>query len=487
MVSYSIDASVYAFPFKEGISDPNEIISYYQAINDLYEVIIEKQPHDKKYYLFLRDIELINDNDELNLLAQNISQLDQMSRNANIPITLREAQKFIGTIIKRLLPVAALDSNPLSEIIIFENWFNIEDVTFTAGKSPSLPNDLTQKINNEKLRENTKKNIVKIAYLNKYIYNNDNIHNIILGNYVTSKTITLINYEFDVKMNFGFYSEYGTKYTYKIKNAPLNNVCISNKNVGISTLDALVNNNHNYNDWEKALDDAQKNFKDHLVFGPKVNESLEEYINKINDENKKYKLGNQKIINWIKEGPDTLYENLKALNFFLDKADLTLVPKNKNERYHCCKKCEGNACPEDEEKGYSCKGKCEFLEICGSNIRYFGVDCVDERWQDKNDTSGFVKEDREKMNSENVKEKYWIHLRPKTMACDDNLWFMTLRIHFRYLGNGKIEIGWIGRHLYLPCKKRDHIHECNRGECPLNPKSPLHDPNVDELTNYLKQ
>jgi hypothetical protein len=57
----------------------------------------------------------------------------------------------------------------------------------------------------------------------------------------------------------------------------------------------------------------------------------------------------------------------------------------------------------------------------------------------------------------------------------------------------KIEIGWIGRHLYLPCPLKDNntnlIQDCGREtECQINPKcTALHDPNADELTNFLKQ
>jgi len=137
MNNYSIDASVYAFQFKEGISDPNEIYSYYKTINDLYEVIIEKQPRNKKFYLFLRDIELINDFDELNLIEQDISLLDQMLKKANIAINSRDTRKMFETIITRLNPAIsnnASDNDRLPEKVMFENWFNIEDIKFKDDK-----------------------------------------------------------------------------------------------------------------------------------------------------------------------------------------------------------------------------------------------------------------------------------------------------------------------------------------------------------------
>jgi hypothetical protein len=54
----------------------------------------------------------------------------------------------------------------------------------------------------------------------------------------------------------------------------------------------------------------------------------------------------------------------------------------------------------------------------------------------------------------------------------------------------KIEIGWIGRHLYRPlCPKRETPLDCKRlTECPLNTENPKYDPDEkNRFTNYLKQ
>jgi len=458
MISYSIDASVYAYPFKKDIPDQNEIYIYYKTIEDLYEVIIKKQPRNRKFYLF-KDIVLLFDYKELNLLERDILILDKMSMKAKIPFTFRDAQKNLRKIFNKLLSTTDL----LSKKIMFENWFNIKDVKFKYDKYPPLP-ELDDKIDNKYLLENIKKNIAKIAYLNEYVYKNNNIHNITIGNNISSQTITVTNWKFKVIMTSG----------YKIKNAPLS-VCINTQNVNVSNLDALVKNNYKFQsgEWKRALNEAKVDFKNRLEFGLDVRANLKEYTKRIDEESKKeYKLSDrQRIADWMKEGPNALYENLKALNDFMTNADLSTTRRNQGERYR-----------------YSCKGKCEFLEVCGSNIRYFGVDCVDERWGHK--SNSFVIEDRKKMDSKDNKNVYWTHLRPKSFECDDPLWFLTFRIHFRLLKPytaKKIEIGWIGRHLYLPCRKKDNISDCKRPDCPVNPKSPLHDPKADELTNYLKQ
>jgi hypothetical protein len=262
--------------------------------------------------------------------------------------------------------------------------------------------------------------------------------------------------------------------------------------VNISTLNVLVNNYYNYKpgEWKKALNDAKSQFKNHIEFNNNVETNLIKYTDKIEKEYEKsfkYKEKKRKfeIEKWIEEGPNTLYENLKALYNFLTNANLKPIKKDKRERYHCCKKCERKPCP-DGEDGYICKNKCDLLEICGSNIRYFGVDCTDERWEHYNDI--FVKNDRTIKDNAGVENKYWMHLKPKSKHCDDPLWFLALRIHFRYIDSTKkIEIGWIGRHLYVPCPKRNDFSKCERPECPLNPISNDNDSNADELTNYLKQ
>ena len=363
-----------------------------------------------------------------------LDQIDKRLRNNGSKRRMRTAQYLFDMIISKI------GSNKY-KYIMFEKWFNIEDVEFKDVNYPPLPEEINEKTSNEELIKNTQKNITKIAYLNEYVYKNDELHNIILNDCIGTKSIPPIaGVEYYIKMTDN----------YIIKNAPprVNNT--GNQKVNIAGLDALTKNDFNYSgEWQKALKDAKEHFKDHLKFGREVESGLEEYINIINGEAQNlYGANQQKFNKWMEEGPNTLYENLKALDDFLTKSDLNPVPKNENERYHCCKRYEGKVCPEDEKKGYSCKGKCEFLEACGSNIRYFGVDCVDELWIHKNNE--LVEEDRTRMNSEGGESKYWIHLRPQRLKKDTPLGFLSLRIHFRPLGAGKIEIGWIGRHLYLP-------------------------------------
>lgn len=439
MINYSIDASVYVCPF-QGVPDITEIEKYYDIIYEL-DKLITKHPQYRKFYLFEEDMKLIRKYHNINFTKENISKFNQILKS-KYP---KRNMEWIMYLTERL--ISNMD-NKKKEYIMFERWFNIEDVKFKDGNYPLLPGEIDKNINNKELKKNTKKNIAKIAYLNEYIYKSNKIHSIILDDCIKTESIPpMTNVEFEIKMTDN----------YIIKNAPLKVENSLNQKVNISKLEALTKNDFKYksDEWEEALNDAKEHFKDHLIFGLEVEASLDEYVKKIKKESNELSEANKDIFSeWMEEGPNTLYENLKALDDFLDKSDLKLARKNSDVRYHCCKKkCDGKICPETQNKNFSCKGKCEFLEACGSNIRYFGVDCVDELWKHKKNKD--VEKARTRKNSEGSESKYWIHLRPQKIEYDTDLGFLTLRIHFRPFGAGKIEIGWIGKHLYLPSSTKE--------------------------------
>jgi hypothetical protein len=470
MISYSIDASVYAYPFQKTPSDPSEIYKYCKNINDLCDIVNVKQPRNKKIYLSSRDIKKIAKNRELNFIVQDINVLKQVfNENDNEINILDEAYVSLDNFFNRFLFTSIEDKLP--EKIIFENWFNIENVSYDNNKIFSLPDDINKALNNKDLKKYATKNIAKIAYLNEYIYKNDKLHCLILGCNIPSQTININSAEFNIIMAHGSNINNGKTYNYVIKDAPQQNISIENQSINISTLDTLIMSapNSPQRKWETVLNDAEKDFK-HLKICPEVKASLKQYINTINIEKNKLPKDVERIDKWIEEGPSSIYENLKALNIFVSTAKLYPVPINSGERY-CC------------------NDKCEFYKSCGSNIRFFGVDCCDESDGIKGNIH--AEADRKRKSSDGDYPIYWTHLRLRSYSCDDPLWFLTLRIHFRLLeplSARKIEIGWIGRHLYRPCPKKKKNLDCNdRLECSLNQKSSLYDLNADELTNYLKQ
>jgi len=525
MNNYSIDASVYAFPFANmtgDIKEAEEIKKYCNTINKICYLAMNRgkwEKRDKKYFFFYRDLELIYKYKEVFLFSLGaVNKMQQiLIKNKISYINVSQVQKRFINLLNELRNINIISNDQKKSDflekwqkgVIFEKWFNIEDINFKQNKEPSLPDEVCKKLGSQDLINNAKKNIAKISYLNKYVYKNEMLHNIVLSNSISAQSIP-IDAEFDVTMAKGHYLEKKNKISYKyiIKNAPFKNININNQNVNICALDALVDfkydsNLHNvsyiqYNldRWKKVLNSSQKNFMDHIVFGSEVKSALTQYLKKIFNErhlllsDKKNNLKKiEEIDTWMKEGPNTLYENLKALNDFIASGNINKIKKNKNERYHCCKIkiCEGKACHEFiSTSNFHCARKCEFLEVCGSNIRYFGVDCSDEILSDKK--NDFVKKERTKKNKEGIESKYWMHIKPKNILCYDSVWFMTLRVYFKNLGYDKIEVGWIGRHLYIPCRK-DQKNECRRQECPLNQFNPKNQPydHAKELENYLRQ
>ena len=244
-------------------------------------------------------------------------------------------------------------------------------------------------------------------------------------------------------------------------NNKIKKVYINTQNINISNFDTLINNNCKYSNlWEQALDDAILQFGNHLEFVPDVKKNLNEYVNKINKEKIKlnskikkrqiYKYFKERYEYWDEEGPDTLYEYLKAINDFLINVDISKFQKNKDGNYFC------------------------------RNIKFFGIDCSDENMLAKNNLD--VKKDRTIKDSQGNDNIYWMHLKPISMQCDNTLRFLTLRIHFRYLGNGKIEIGLIGRHRYLPCTDANKRANCPPGiNCTRHPN---YIPKVGKLEDF---
>ena len=204
MINYSIDGSVYAYPFQERLPNVEELYDYCKIINDLHDVIIEKQPRHKKYFLFSRDIKLVNGIKELNFCEKEYSLFTQIVKdNLKKPILVKDAQDLLNEIWNRLLPYN-LNSNSneqndndvqdenkgdLSRHIIFEKWFNIENIVFKSSKDVSLISDTLKRINSIELRENTIKNIALIAALNRYVYLSSDNHHIIAGRQLLTETI----------------------------------------------------------------------------------------------------------------------------------------------------------------------------------------------------------------------------------------------------------------------------------------------------------
>ena len=462
MNNYYIDASIYANPLQKNIEEKGintEILDeYFDRIRALYEIIIYNQPRHIKYFLADRDFEFLR-TCNLDLLQIDISKL---SLDKYYLSNLGLAQDLLNAIYKKLC-------NALIHIE-FNKWFRILDLEFNS--EPILSDDISMYIRNDELRNNTIKNIAIIAALNEYVYKNSKTHKIILSNDINLDCVQ-ITADLSIDMDFSPGRDKNNNkviYKCKIKNFPNNDILqIKNQNVEISKLNALTESNYIYSwnmDHNTFLDKVKKEFA-YIEFGLGCAKGMEQYRRKINIKQQEILKKNKMIISkdfkdieqWKNQFYDVLYANLEALNDFLSNNNIAGIKK-------------------DDECYHGCEDGCDKIQYCGAHIRYFGADCVDETREDKKNR--YVKLGRTFDNS-----IYWLHLRPYTMSCDATLWFLCMRIHFRWIETNKIEIGWIGMHLFAPCRKRDPVNgtvkNCIRLECPR-----YKDPKGDEYINFRK-
>jgi len=488
----------------------NEIMDYYKTIKDLsfvLNIIFERQTRNVKCFLFAKDIRLIRKYSNIDLAkitGKSVSLLDQTLEVITPALDMEDIKNLLVILLSKLqfidLPdnfgnqrtfdnlITRLDSATnyrIQDKIIFEKWFDIENVTFNKVDENSnslpelqLPEYISKTIQSEDIKDNLKRNFAIIASLNKYVYGNYDIHKIVLSDSLVSNVSTEIpiTANFNINMTKPDQKYYNGQVDHKIWNFPPDNkIHLENQEVGISGLSELIKNTIQKKTWEIAYNDAVRDFK-HLEFGLEVKISIAQYDKKIKDECAKFLSRPdelKKIAEWVNAYPDAIYENLKALNDFVESmiAIDKQFQKDNNEIFHC--------------ESY----KCSLFRDCCSHIHFFGVDCVTETM--KHRENSFVKKDRYKKSSSGKKEYFWEHLRIISFPCDDPLWFLTLRIHFRRdEKNKKIEIGWIGRHLYLPCDTVNNLPECKRNArsdcpCPLHPSN--YDKNLDDLDNFLRQ
>lgn len=467
MNNYSIDASVYACQENIPVKD------YIKTVIKLYNLICEDKPRDKRYYLFEKDIEFLRNNN-LDFAQLNLNSLPKKKPFDYI-------QELLNIIYDKVLSNSTLDTHStkifLSKYISFEKWFNIIDINFNSP--PILSPDLSEEINNINLKTNLKKNIAIIEALNKYVYKNTEIHKIISSmNEVNDISITT-DYDIILKKSSYINTNGETQYyTHRIKNLPRGDpakkeivkIQINNQIVKNSTLATLLESNANLQLW----DNWENKFSDYIEFGPECRVGIKQYLNKIELEKAKI-LDERKLFEiekWLKQLPNVLYENLKALQDCL----------------HIIKKPEGLGY--DERYNDNCNSTCERYLECASYFRLFGLDCVNDREKNKNNL--FMLQDRIKKSLYGEKIEFWHHLRIYSYKCYNDLWFLSLRLYFRWISSNRIEIGWIGRHLYQPCERRNKesnkIIYCEREkDCPRNQKCSLHNTNISDYDNFLKQ
>jgi len=516
MTNYTIDGSVYNYPFNNTQPNINELDIYYMDVKYLYDLLFKKQDRYNKqtgckhYYLLQDDIKLtmeyLGQHKKGYTVPSSITPEENKEidwSKAIIDSRINDIKTTLGKLFRNLgytenNNIVQYAEDEITEHIKIDSWFDIEDVTFKPDKQLLLPDDILLKIQDQNQRENTKKNLAIIAALNRYVYQGNMTHNLIMSKSITTKVIPLKDTGFDITMKQGDHKiNDESSFHYKIKNLPVKNIHIDDQKINVSSIHELIKDSNIMHSISEAYEEAKKCFKDQIEFGLEVNDSIKQYEQKIAvmsstcspDERKKIK-------NWLKICPDILYENIKTLSNSVSSMGTNIENRNLDERWHCCRgkringnKCDKNACPE-----ISCIDKCDFLETCGSYIHFFGADCIDDHRNNFNTSinTTFMIKDRTRKNSQGVDSVYWHHIRINTISCDDNLWFLTLRIYFKQFSNNKIEIGWIGRHLYNRCRYCNDLptlrNECKRRDsCSRNPDPKRENLKICEYGDFLKE
>ena len=203
MTNYTIDGSVYTYPFHNTQPDIKEIDVYSRDVLDLYSLLFQKQDRYvkqigcKHYFLFRNDIKLVMEFIEQFVLKNRTVPSSDDSKGDDQKIIDSRIRDIFNVLIriitrKKHVESSSMDQygeNETTEQMRLDSWFDIEDVTFLPGKEPLLPDDILVKITDQSQRENIKKNLAIIAALNKYVYKNNITHNIIMSKNITEKTI----------------------------------------------------------------------------------------------------------------------------------------------------------------------------------------------------------------------------------------------------------------------------------------------------------
>jgi len=490
MNNFTIDGSVYTFPFHATEINKREIDNVYRDVVKLLLLIqddYKKQSGNNHYYFSKDDITCFFNRCKKPMYTVS-GDFFKKEENYNFIFTRYKA--VIEGVTAQFEKMGFrnggknIQESNLGAFTRIDSWFNIEDVANINEEEPLLDDDFTKKIYDNERLTNLKKNITVIAALNKYVYKNDGQHSLVLSSNLPDSHINAKNVKCDILM------KKGVAYQYRIKNMPMENICIENQKIDVTYLEHTIYETNRIAKKEFQYD-KNNNPEGNLVYGQDVDNSIKQYNEKIlnmrNNENR------EKIDKWLNIYPDILYKNLKTLNEYVTYNDFSETLSNSGERYHCCKDkiVNDKNCNENSCLGVSsCKKKCKFLERCGSNIHYFGLDCVDEfRKRDLE-----LQDDRKWKDCHGAESLYLQHLRLKTVGlCDHPLWFLSLRIHFRHIiidNKHKIEIGWIGRHLFMGCplKKENRLQDCKRRfECPVHPDCNVHDKGAKDLDNFRKQ
>jgi len=406
--NYLIDASVYSLPNQIPDELNKETIKLYDEylsnLNNLFEFIGSTDRNLKiNYFLFSKyDIELLIKNNMLFFDKTNIQRIRKS------PELKKENKKRIDSLeifilneINKLQWIG--QKNKPEKISTIESYIGIDDIEINE-KISCIPN-----ISNVCLAKTFNKNLGILAFLNDKIYKRTDITKIITNNYENEYNINVSIQK--IKHNFN---------KLECQNIIITS-CIINSNI-------KELKKRKFSSIDDTLKNAKTDFKDTIEFSNKINESINEYEEILAKLRYDRNIDIEKIDNYKLIYPVIVYDCFNTL----DKLVKYYKFKNKQNlpepisRKITCRNISTNDV---------CKKCCGYLKLCG-------FDCSDENENDLKNVNA--------INERTIDNKlYRIHLKPYSITRDTKYADLTLRIYFRW-DNDKIQVGWIGKHLYLP-------------------------------------
>jgi hypothetical protein len=422
--NYLVDASVYALPESIPESPNKELANLYKEyINNLDLLIKFISPHEEtkinkflkvNRFLFSRnDLKLLDDNN-LEFSRPNKGKLEKILNNCKEKYIVHDLWNWYSTLINYLYNKNKKEDDnskqdtdykqsPKSgKLRIFEDYMGISKIDVKVN-SPCEP-DLAKDIKNTCLSDNLRKNIYKLAFLNKCVYKTSDITSIITTSNENKCNLDISIENIDHKFN-------------NIQNRIwISKGLVKNKNLYEIKSEKFTSIREMLN---KIL--SENIFDATLTFSNTVKNSIDEYENKLSELLDKTSGDIKKDIEFYKiEYSDTVYDCLCILEKLVqfskeDSAPIFSLPLSKNF--------------EDCEKWIRCNDICK---MCRGYLRICGYNCSGENTKREYDGDLYV-----------------IHLKPYSENIESqekHLVDLTLRIYFRW-DNEKIKIGYIGRHL----------------------------------------
>jgi hypothetical protein len=399
MENYTVDASVYALPEISDTASEDEKISLYSKYLEEVSILTELlKVRYVRMYLFSPDIDALQ---EMNLYFNSKAVREMI----NLGIKPKS---------KKPIDVIQADFSKLIDDLQKGECFGDRLLLYKIYTEENLGirPDITLHIKNKALANNLKNHLCALAMLNGSVYRNDAAINKI----VTKSPEPEINIMAVVK-----------KARHNILGLKKENIRVNEQNVRNCTIDGITKKS--ILSINELLSSIKSGRFASLVFGSEVEGSLHDYEKQVQrgltDRPDKYEI----IEKHIDEYPNTIYSYLETLN--------------RSVKYF-------NSDPSKYQSD-DCR-LCNLYLTCQGFIRFCGCHCSDETKRVMSDKHAIADRTRENGKGKQETEIFHLHLRPYYF--DDHMehWrscFLTLRIYFSY-SDGKITVGWIGRHLYLP-------------------------------------